>query len=76
MNLAKTNMSMQYQLFTNFKTEKTIKDFILTNNIDLLYDKEDIPTYLHYNGSITNPDFTLQSLDTAILATRKITDDP
>jgi hypothetical protein len=51
-------------------------DFILANNVELLYEKEDPPTYLHYNGSTTNPDLTLPSPDIAALASRHIIDDP
>jgi hypothetical protein len=57
-------------------TGKTTEDFILTNNIELLYKKEDIPTYLHYKRPTTNSDLTLAFLNIAELATRKITDNP
>jgi hypothetical protein len=46
-----------------------MEDFISANNFELLYDP---PTYLHYNGSTTNPYLTLASPDTAPLASRKI----
>jgi hypothetical protein len=55
---------------------KTMEDFILANNVELLYEKKDTPTYLHYNGSTTNPDLTLASPDTAALASRNIINDP
>jgi hypothetical protein len=53
-----------------------MEDFILANNVELLYEKVDPPTYLHYNGSTTNPDLTLAYSDIAALASRNITDDP
>jgi hypothetical protein len=55
---------------------KTMEDFISANNVKLLYEKEGPPTYLHYNGSTTNPDLTLASPDIAALALRNIIDDP
>jgi hypothetical protein len=53
-----------------------MEDFISANNVELLYEKKDPPTYLHYNGFTTNPDLTLASPDIAALASRNITDDP
>jgi hypothetical protein len=53
-----------------------MEDFISANNVELLYGKEDPPTYLHYNGSTTNPNLTLASPDIASLASRNIIDDP
>jgi hypothetical protein len=52
---------------------KMMEDFILANHVELLYEKEDPPTYLHYT---TNPDLTLASPDIAALASRNIIDDP
>jgi hypothetical protein len=53
-----------------------MEDFISANNIELLYEKEDPPTYLHYNGSTTNTDLTLAFPDIATPASRNIIDDP
>jgi hypothetical protein len=53
-----------------------MEDFISANNVELLYEKEDPPTYLRYNGSITNPDLTLASPDIAALVLRNTADDP
>jgi hypothetical protein len=54
---------------------KMMEDFISANNVELLYEMEDLPTYLHYNGSITNRDLTLASPDIAALVLRNIIDD-
>jgi hypothetical protein len=55
---------------------KMIEDFLSANNVELLHEKKDPPTYLHYNGSTINPDLTLASPDIAALASRNIIDDP
>jgi hypothetical protein len=55
---------------------KMMEDFISANNVELLYEKEDPSTYLHYNGSTINPDLTLASPHIAALALRNIIDDP
>jgi ribonuclease HI len=57
------------------KAGRTIEDFILTNNIELLYTNGDTPTFLHHNKNTTNPDLTLASTDIAHVASRKIIDD-
>jgi hypothetical protein len=36
-----------------------MEDLISANDVELLYEKENPPTYLHYNGSTTNPDLML-----------------
>ena len=56
-------------------TGKAIKDYIDSNNIVLIYNSNDTPSYLHYNGSTTNPDLTLVSPDISIQTTRSILDD-
>jgi hypothetical protein len=53
-----------------------MEDFISANNVELLYEKEDPPTYLHYNGSTTSPNLMLASPDIAALASRNIIDAP
>jgi hypothetical protein len=55
---------------------KTMEDFILANNVEVLCEKEDPPTYLHYNGSTTNQDLSMASPDIAALSLRNIIDDP
>lgn len=40
----------------------TIIEFLMSKIVELLY-KYDTPTYLHYNGSTTNPDVNLVSSD-------------
>jgi hypothetical protein len=54
---------------------KTMDNFISANTVELLYEKEDPTTYLHYSGSTTSPDLTLAS-DIAALASRNIIHDP
>jgi hypothetical protein len=51
---------------------KMMEDFISANNVELFYEEQDPPTYLHYNGSTTNPYLTLASPDIAALASRNI----
>jgi hypothetical protein len=62
--------------YKNINEAGKMEDFISANNVELLYEKDDPPTYLHYNGSTTNPDLTLASPDIAALASRNIIDDP
>jgi hypothetical protein len=45
---------------------------LLTNNIKLLYTNGNITTYLHYNGTNTNPDHTLASTDIPDVTSRKL----
>jgi hypothetical protein len=45
-----------------------MEEFISANNVQLFYGTEDPPTYLHYNGSTTNPELTLASPDIAELS--------
>jgi hypothetical protein len=67
---------IQYPIHKSHGNIITMEDFISANNVELLYEKEDPPTYLHYNGSTKKPDPTLASPDIAALALRNITDDP
>ncbi|GFV29095.1 hypothetical protein TNCV_4601271 [Trichonephila clavipes] len=44
---------------------KVMEDLLIADQMELLYNDSDIPTYLHYNGNGTNPDLTLASADIA-----------
>ena len=50
-------------------------NFIASNTAELIYKKGD-STYLHYNGSKTNPDFIIISTDIINQTRRKIMNDP
>ena len=54
----------------------TIKDYVLSNGVELLYNTDDTPTYLHYNGTTSNPDLTLASTDIIDRCKRNIISDP
>ncbi|GFV26342.1 uncharacterized protein LOC103523941 [Trichonephila clavipes] len=49
---------------------------LIADQIKLLYNDSDIPTYLHYNGNGTNPDLTLASADIADDVEREVICDP
>ncbi|GFW48015.1 uncharacterized protein LOC103523941 [Trichonephila clavipes] len=49
---------------------------LIADQMELLYDDSDIPTYLHYNGNGTNPDLTLVSVDIADDVEREVICDP
>ncbi|GFT77250.1 hypothetical protein TNCV_182721 [Trichonephila clavipes] len=49
---------------------KVIKDLLIADQMELLYNDSDIPTYLHYNGNGTNPDLT--SADIADYVEREV----
>ncbi|GFV60397.1 hypothetical protein TNCV_3470321 [Trichonephila clavipes] len=55
---------------------KVMKDLLIADQMELLYDDSDIPTYLHYNGNGTNPDLTLVSADIADDVEREVICDP
>ncbi|GFV83855.1 probable RNA-directed DNA polymerase from transposon BS [Trichonephila clavipes] len=55
---------------------KVMEDILIADQMELLYDDSDIPTYLHYNGNGTNPDLTLASADTADDVEREVICDP
>ncbi|XP_035217027.1 uncharacterized protein LOC118190430, partial [Stegodyphus dumicola] len=40
-----------------------MEDILNSGKLELLYDDSDVPLYLHYNGSETNPDLTLAFAD-------------
>ncbi|GFU45968.1 probable RNA-directed DNA polymerase from transposon BS [Trichonephila clavipes] len=53
-----------------------MEDLLIADQMELLYDDSDIPTYLHYNGNSTNPDLTLVSADIADDVEREVICDP
>ncbi|GFV57532.1 probable RNA-directed DNA polymerase from transposon BS [Trichonephila clavipes] len=57
-------------------TGKVMEDLLIADQMELLYDDSDIPTYLHYNGNGTNPDLTLASADIADDVEREVICDP
>nr|CDS26115.1 hypothetical protein HmN_000645500 [Hymenolepis microstoma] len=55
---------------------KEIEDIFNSSPLELIYGDEDPATYLHYNGTRTNPNLLLVSSDISELTQRKIIDDP
>ncbi|GFS74956.1 hypothetical protein TNCV_1396241 [Trichonephila clavipes] len=55
---------------------KVMEDLLVADQMELLYNDSDIPTYLHYNGNGTNPDLTLASADIADDVEREVIYDP
>ncbi|GFX24818.1 uncharacterized protein LOC103524116 [Trichonephila clavipes] len=55
---------------------KVMEDLLIADQMELLYNDSDIPTYLHYNGNGTNPDLTLASTDIAEDVEREVICDP
>ncbi|GFT90788.1 probable RNA-directed DNA polymerase from transposon X-element [Trichonephila clavipes] len=55
---------------------KVMEDLLIADQMELLYNDSDIPTYLHYNGNGTNPDLTLASADIADNVEREVIYDP
>lgn len=55
---------------------KEIRDYILSHNVELIYNSQDTPTYLHYNGSTTNPDLLIATTDISSRITRTVKNDP
>ncbi|GFW09549.1 probable RNA-directed DNA polymerase from transposon X-element [Trichonephila clavipes] len=55
---------------------KVMEDLLIADQMKLLYNDSDIPTYLHYNGNGTNPDLTLASADIADDVEREVIYDP
>ncbi|GFT39291.1 hypothetical protein TNCV_2422101 [Trichonephila clavipes] len=55
---------------------KVMEDLLIADQMELLYNDSDIPTYLHYNGNGTNPDLTLASADIADDVEREVIYDP
>ncbi|GFX59244.1 probable RNA-directed DNA polymerase from transposon BS [Trichonephila clavipes] len=53
-----------------------MEDLLIADQMELLYNDSDIPTYLHYNGNGTNPDLTLASEDIADDVEREVICDP
>ncbi|GFT94340.1 uncharacterized protein LOC103523941 [Trichonephila clavipes] len=55
---------------------RVMEDLLIADQMELLYNDSDIPTYLHYNGNGTNPDLTLASADIADDVEREVICDP
>ncbi|GFS81060.1 putative RNA-directed DNA polymerase from transposon X-element [Trichonephila clavipes] len=55
---------------------RVMEDLLIADQMELLYNDSDIPTYLHYNGNGTNPDLTLASADIADDVEREVIYDP
>lgn len=55
---------------------KIMEEFINSNTIELVYKSSDIPTFLHYNGSLTNPYLLLVSSDITTNTERYVKEDP
>ncbi|GFV93276.1 hypothetical protein TNCV_386401 [Trichonephila clavipes] len=55
---------------------KVMEDLLIADQMELLYNDSDIPTYLHYNGNGTTPDLTLASADIADDVEREVICDP
>ncbi|GFX11554.1 hypothetical protein TNCV_5141291 [Trichonephila clavipes] len=55
---------------------KAMEDLLIADQMELLYNDSDIPTYLHYNGNGTDPDLTLASADIADDVEREVICDP
>ncbi|GFV30126.1 probable RNA-directed DNA polymerase from transposon BS [Trichonephila clavipes] len=55
---------------------RVMEDLLIADQMELLYDDSDIPTYLHYNGNGTNQDLTLASADIADDVEREVICDP
>ena len=53
-----------------------MEDLVDSNTFELIYGSSDMPTYLHYNGSGTNPDLILASRNIADKAKREIIYNP
>ncbi|GFW40231.1 probable RNA-directed DNA polymerase from transposon BS [Trichonephila clavipes] len=53
-----------------------MEDLLIADQMELLYNDSDIPSYLHYNGNGTNPDLTLASADIADDVEREVICDP
>ncbi|GFT98723.1 probable RNA-directed DNA polymerase from transposon BS [Trichonephila clavipes] len=59
-----------------YSAGKVMEDLLIADQMELLYNDSDIPTYLHYNGNGTNPDLTLASADIADDVEREFIYDP
>ena len=55
---------------------KETEDILNTSNLQLVYNKNDTHTYLHYNETQTTPDLLLVSSDIFLNTEREIVDDP
>ena len=53
-----------------------VKELLATSNMELIYNEDDPPTYIHYNGTGTNPDLTIATADLSWNIKRKLIGDP
>lgn len=56
--------------------DTNLLDILSSNTVKLIYNRSDIPTFLHYNGSTTNPTLTILSADISSEAIKEIVDVP
>ncbi|KAG8173404.1 hypothetical protein JTE90_015537 [Oedothorax gibbosus] len=54
---------------------RELENFMSTNQLQLIYESSDTPSYLHYNGSLTNPDLIFVSSDLEDMV-RQVLEDP
>jgi ribonuclease HI len=55
---------------------KAVEDIIHTTNMELIFKDNDTPSYLHYNGTTSNPDLLLVSSDITQRTTKSMIEDP
>lgn len=55
---------------------KIIEDLLNSTPIEIIHNKEDPPTYIHYSGSGTNPDLLIVSSDLHSKTKKQIVEDP
>jgi hypothetical protein len=53
-----------------------VEDLLNTNNIELLYNSTDIPTFLHYIGATINPDLAMITSNLVHQTSREVIKDP
>lgn len=52
-----------------------VEDFLGSNNLELVFDKQDKPTFLHYSGVSSNPDLLMVSTDIIDTTHRTVIED-
>lgn len=52
-----------------------VEDFLCAKNLELVFNKEDHSTFIHYNGSSSNPDLLMVSTDIANNTCRTVIED-
>ncbi|GFS28449.1 hypothetical protein NPIL_76731 [Nephila pilipes] len=53
-----------------------VQDFLSSSTFELVYNKEDLHTYLHYNGRSVTPDLWMVTADLYKFTKRAILKDP